>query len=139
MCIRDRYPMYRVNRLIYSAMLVRVDYRFEGEYNEDADLCLRALIAGHATFKTNCITAEKVPTGRSKGGNEKLYSGLGHIRKTVYLRRKYPTQITIQQKYGRYAHQCLWRNVPDPSTGLTGEEPRKVFEEYRDNAIIRSV
>ena len=130
-------PVFAANRLIYSAMLVRTDYRFEGLYNEDVDICLRAMINGHGTFRTNCVNADKVPTGRAKGGNEKLYSGLGHIRKTVALRRKYPDLVNIVQKYGRYAHQCKWDKVPDPEITENGKV-EDVFFNYMESAIVRN-
>ena len=131
-------PAFMMNRLIYSAMLVRVDYRFEGLWNEDVDICIRAMQNGHGTFKTNCVTCDKVPTGRAKGGNQKLYSGKGHIRKTVYLRRKYPDMVNIVNKYGRYAHQMKWDNVPNPEILVDGIEPQDIFFDYMASARVKA-
>lgn len=130
-------PYVRANRSIYSAMLIRTDLRFRGEYNEDVDICLQAMTKGLGTFRTNCVTIEKTATGRSKGGNEKLYSGWGAIRKTVAIRRQWPDAISIHHKYGRYSHQVNWDAVPDPQM-IERASTSKIYNDYINTKKIVS-
>jgi hypothetical protein len=76
----DRYPPVRLNTRIYSCILIQNDipYRWRGKYNEDTDLCIRALKDGWVTMLFNAFLADKTTTMRMPGGNtDELYAGGG--------------------------------------------------------------
>ncbi len=67
----DGVPPFIKNTRIYSCLLIRNDipYKWRGRYNEDTDICLRALKDGWATIQFNAFLQGKVTTQRMKGGN----------------------------------------------------------------------
>lgn len=77
-----------LNTRCYSGILLRNDlvgndgqpFRWRGRYNEDTDLSLRLLKAGHCTALFNAFLMYKKPTLTMKGGNaDELYKGSGAI------------------------------------------------------------
>lgn len=76
-----------LNTRCYSGILLRNDLTIDGEpvrwrgrYNEDTDLSLRLLKAGHCTALFNAFLMYKKPTLTMKGGNAtELYTGAGAV------------------------------------------------------------
>jgi DNA polymerase I-like protein with 3'-5' exonuclease and polymerase domains len=71
-----KWPAFRFNRRVYSCILIKNDlpHRWRGRYNEDTDLCLRALKDGCGTFLFMAFLCEKMATMTMGGGNtESLY------------------------------------------------------------------
>jgi hypothetical protein len=140
---RSIQPPFILNTRVYSCILIRNDlpYRWRGRYNEDTDLCLRALKDGHCTILFNAFLAKKMPTMTMKGGNtEELYDGDGRLLMAQSLQEQHPDVVTITRKWNRWQHQVDYRrfkrnklilklgaiapseieaNAPE----LTGEEP----------------
>ena len=100
-------PPYYLNTRIYSCILIQNDlpYRWRGRYNEDTDLCIRALKDGWCTILFNAFLAMKTTTMVMKGGNsDELYQGDGRLRMAESLRDQHPDIVTVTQKWGRAQH-----------------------------------
>jgi hypothetical protein len=70
----DRSPSIKpfiLNTRIYSMTLINTSlpYRWRGRYNEDTDICLRALKDGWCTILFNAFLGDKATTMKMKGGN----------------------------------------------------------------------
>ena len=103
---------FRVNTRIYSCILIKNDlpYRWRGRYNEDTDLCLRALKDGWCTVLFNAFTMDKATTMIMKGGNtDELYQDDGRLRMAQNLQRQHPDVVKITRKWGRWQHQVDYR------------------------------
>lgn len=102
-----------LNTRVYSNMLLQTDFRDaagdlfrnEGFYNDDTDLCLRALKNGYCVIQFNAFLAEKITTMAVKGGMTPHYQGDGRWKMAEELRQKHPDVVTITQKWGRWQHQ----------------------------------
>ena len=73
----NSYKPYKLNTRVYSCLLIQNDipYRWRGRYNEDTDLCIRALKDGWCTMLFNAFLADKTTTMRMAGGNtDDLYA-----------------------------------------------------------------
>ena len=104
----EKYPPFYVNTRVYSCILIRnnLNLRWRGKYNEDTDLCLRALKQGHCTILFNAFLIEKAATMRLKGGNtDQLYAGDGRLQMAKSLQEQHPDICTITWKFGRWQHQ----------------------------------
>lgn len=120
----DRYPPFRLNTRIYSCILIQNDipYRWRGKYNEDTDLCIRALKDGWVTMLFNAFLADKTTTMRMPGGNtDELYAGNGWslgrtteltpamqkavLEKAVTLQKMHPDIVQVKKKWGRWHHE----------------------------------
>jgi hypothetical protein len=120
----DRYPPVRLNTRIYSCILIQNDipYRWRGKYNEDTDLCIRALKDGWVTMLFNAFLADKTTTMRMPGGNtDELYAGNGYsigrtknftdamqaavLEKAVTLQKMHPDIVQVKKKWGRWHHE----------------------------------
>ena len=99
-------PLY-LNTRVYSCILIKNDipYRWRGRYNEDTDLCLRALKDGWCTVLFNAFLAQKMPTMTMKGGNtEELYRGDGRYEMAKSLLDQHPDVVSITRRWGRWQH-----------------------------------
>jgi len=122
---------YRLNTRIYSMILVNnaLPYRWRGRYNEDTDICLRALKDGWVTILFNAFLGKKIHTMTMKGGNtEQLYSAGDHrLAFAESLAEQHPDHAKVGWKYGRWHHQVNYapfkRNKPKLREGIvpTGE------------------
>lgn len=120
----DRYPPVRLNTRIYSCILIQNDipYRWRGKYNEDTDLCIRALKDGWVTMIFNAFLADKTTTMRMPGGNtDELYAGQGFslgrtteltqamhdavLEKALTLQKMHPDIVQVKKKWGRWHHE----------------------------------
>ncbi len=106
------YAPFKANTRIYSTILIQNDlpFRWRGRYNEDTDLSLRVLKAGHCTVQFNSFLSEKMATMTMKGGNtDELYSGEGRLAMAKSLQTQHPDVTKITRKWGRWQHHVDYR------------------------------
>tara|TARA_B100001778_G_scaffold114709_1_gene94059 strand:- start:2476 stop:3378 length:903 start_codon:yes stop_codon:yes gene_type:complete len=108
----DGVPPFVKNTRIYSCLLIRNDipYRWRGRYNEDTDICLRALKDGWATIQFNAFLQGKVTTQRMKGGNhQQFYSEDGTYLKSKMLEDMHPDVAKVVWRFNRWHHHVDYR------------------------------
>lgn len=108
----DAVPPFIVNTRIYSCLLIRNDipYRWRGRYNEDTDLCLRALKDGWCTLQFNAFLGEKVATQRMEGGNTaEFYAKEGTMPKSKMLEDLHPDCSKVVWKFNRWHHHVDYK------------------------------
>lgn len=93
----------------YTADSVRVpactDPHWRGRYNEDTDLCIRALKKGWCTILFNTFNADKVGTMTMKGGNtDELYAGDGRKKMAESLAKQHPDVARVGKRWNRAQH-----------------------------------
>lgn len=107
-------PPFIINTRIYSVTLINTDlpYRWRGRYNEDTDLCLRAMKDGWATVQFNAFLGNKAATTTSsgagmKGGNtDNVYNTGDHRRAFAEsLKAQHPDVVEVVWKFNRWHHQ----------------------------------
>ena len=100
---------YILNTRVYSTTLINnaIPYRWRGRYNEDTDICLRALKDGWCTIQFNAFLAEKTTTMRMKGGNTDTIYNTGDERKEFAesLSKQHPDVARVVWKFDRWHHQ----------------------------------
>jgi hypothetical protein len=117
---RMKVPPFRLNTRIYSCILIRNDipYRWRGRYNEDTDLCIRALKDGWCTILFNAFLIEKKTTMTMKGGNtDELYQGTnegdlendGRYKMAKSLEEQHPDIVKITRKFNRWQHHVNYK------------------------------
>jgi hypothetical protein len=106
---RRKKPPYKLNYRVYSTTLIKNDlpYRWRGKYNEDTDICLRALKDGFVTLTFNCFLQNKVSTMVMSGGNtDEIYSNTNNRYEFAEsLAKQHPDCVKIVSRYGRYHHE----------------------------------
>lgn len=103
---------YRLNTRIYSCLLIKNDipYRWRGRYNEDSDLCLRALKDGWCTLLFHAFIQDKVTTQKIKGGNTKdFYEKEGTYNKSKMIEDMHPDVAKTVWKFNRWHHHIDYR------------------------------
>jgi hypothetical protein len=102
-------PPLVLNTRIYSMTLINtaLPYRWRGRYNEDTDICLRALKDGWATIQFNAFLGDKATTMTMKGGNtDAVYNTGDHRREFAEsLKSQHPDVVEVVWKYDRWHHQ----------------------------------
>jgi len=104
---KTKMPPFYLNTRIYSCILLRNDlsFRWRGRYNEDTDLSIRILKAGHCTVLFNAFLAEKAQTMTMKGGNtDELYQDDGRKQMAQSLVDQHPDIASVSWKWGRFQH-----------------------------------
>lgn len=104
-----------LNTRVYSFTLINtaMDYRWRGRYNEDTDICLRALKDGWATALFRNFNMQKAATSKGdgssglKGGNtDTVYAVNDHRRSFAEsLRDQHPDVVEVVWKFNRWHHQ----------------------------------
>jgi hypothetical protein len=104
-----------INTRVYSTTLINssLPHRWRGRYNEDTDICLRALKDGWGTalFKSFSMhkagTARGDGTGGMKGGNTDNVYNTGDYRRRFAesLREQHPDVVEVVWKFNRWHHQ----------------------------------
>jgi hypothetical protein len=99
---------FMLNTRIYSMTLVNsaLPYRWRGRYNEDTDICLRALKDGWCTVQFYAFLGAKALTMTMAGGNtDTVYATGDHRREFAEsLKRQHPDCVEIVWRYGRWHH-----------------------------------
>lgn len=106
-----------MNTRIYSCILlcnIIKGFEWRGRYNEDTDLSLRFLKAGHCTMLFNAYMCDKQATMTMKGGNtDQLYKQDaefdGRLEMAKHLQRQHPDVTKIYRRWGRWQHQVNFR------------------------------
>ena len=103
------FPPFYLNTRIYSMILVNnvLPYRWRGRYNEDTDICLRALKDGWCTVLFNAFLGDKRPTLSMTGGNtDTVYAtGDNRLEFARSLERQHPDVARVVWRYGRWHHE----------------------------------
>lgn len=113
---RNEIAPYTMNTRVYSVTLINtaMEYRWRGRYNEDTDICLRALKDGWATVLFRSFLMDKSRTSKGdgssgmKGGNsDVLYNGARDYRLAFAesLASQHPDVARVVWKFGRWHHE----------------------------------
>jgi hypothetical protein len=134
----DIPPVY-FNTRVYSCILLSNSPRhrlwWRGRYNEDTDLSLRFLKAGHCTILFNAFLALKQQTMTMRGGNtEDLYrrgDGVdGRLEMARSLQRQHPDVVRVTQKWGRWQHQVDYKRFKGNKLIRVGAEVTEGTDDY---------
>lgn len=110
---RESRPPVRFNTRVYSCILLdtRTNLRWRGRYNEDTDLCIRAMKAGYCTALFNAFLIGKRATMTQRGGNTDTIYNTGDERKEFAesLRRQHPDCVSVTRKFNRWHHHVDYR------------------------------
>lgn len=105
---RRKKPPFKLNYRVYSTSLVNNKFLmpWRGIYNDDTDLCLRALKAGWCTLTFNCFLQNKMHTMSVKGGNTPIYT-TGDKREAFVnsLIEQHPDVTRKVWRYDRWHHE----------------------------------
>ncbi len=105
----EKDPPYILNTRCYSITLINtyLPYRWRGRFNEDTDICLRALKDGLCTIQFNAFLADKVTTMTMKGGNTDTVYATGDYRREFAesLKEQHPDCVEVAWKFDRWHHQ----------------------------------
>lgn len=114
---RQKHP-FTLNCRIYSCILVNneMQLKWEGIYNEDSDLSIRALKNGWCTVLFNAFLQDKVSTMTMKGGNtDELYSkGDNRFEFANSLKLKHPDCVEVIWRYERWHHLIHYNKINRP-------------------------
>lgn len=105
-------PPFILNTRIYSCLFIKnsIPYRWRGRYNEDTDLCIRALKDGWVTIQFNAFLQGKVTTQRMKGGNtDEFYNDEGTFLKSKILEDMHPDVARVTKKFSRWHHHVNYK------------------------------
>jgi hypothetical protein len=108
---QDCWPPYYLNTRVYSMILVNnsLPYRWRGRYNEDTDICLRALKDGWCTVLFNAFLGDKAPTLTMGGGNtDTVYNTEGWVKRRAFaesLVEQHPDVAKRVWRYNRWHHE----------------------------------
>jgi hypothetical protein len=109
---KEPLPPYVLNTRIYSCLLIEnnLPMRWRGRYNEDTDLCLRALKLGYCTIQFNAFLQEKATTQTMEGGNtEVFYDKEGTLPKSQMLANLHPDVAKVVWRFNRWHHHVDYR------------------------------
>jgi hypothetical protein len=126
------FPPFYLNTRIYSMILVNHAWtwsedssvRWRGRYNEDTDICLRALKDGWCTILFNAFLGDKAPTLTMGGGNTDTVYATGDKREAFAdsLVAQHPDVARKVWRYERWHHEVNYsrfaRNVLVPRDPL---------------------
>ena len=88
-----------------------IKYRWRGRYNEDTDICLRALKDGWCTIQFNAFLGDKATTMVMKGGNTDTIYNTGDKRRAFAesLKKQHPDIVEVVWKFDRWHHQVNYK------------------------------
>ncbi len=98
---------YVANTKIYSCLLINnhVPIRWAGRYNEDVDICIRALKEGYSTIQFDAFLAKKGATQTMGGGNtDAFYAEEGTLPKSNMLMYNHPDITEVTWRFQRWHH-----------------------------------
>jgi hypothetical protein len=135
--IRDRsvMPPLTLNTRIYSVTLINtaLQYRWRGRYNEDTDICLRALKDGWVTVQFNCFPARKAATMTMRGGNTDTVYATGDHRRAFAesLVEQHPDVAKVVWKFNRWHHEVNYEPFKvNKLRYRPGVTPTRLTDEY---------
>lgn len=138
---RNVIAPFTLNTRVYSVTLInsKLPHRWRGKYNEDTDICLRALKDGWSTVLFRSMLMKKAHTasgsgeGGMKGGNtENVYNGGDHrLAFAQSLADQHPDCVKVTWKFNRWHHEVDYSkfkgNKPILKPGIV---PRVGPDEY---------
>lgn len=138
----ERIAPFTLNTRIYSITLInnKIPYRWRGRYNEDTDICLRALKDGWCTIQFNAFLADKATTMKMKGGNTDTVYNTGDQRRAFAesLTSQHPDVAKVVWKFDRWHHSVDYspfaRNKLIPVAN--GEEIQSGVNDYGMRLIV---
>ena len=98
---------YVSNTKIYSCLLINnnTSVRWAGRYNEDVDICIRALKEGYSTIQFDAFLAKKGATQTMGGGNtDAFYAEEGTLPKSNMLMHNHPDITKVTWRFQRWHH-----------------------------------
>jgi hypothetical protein len=147
---KDKNRPYVPNSKIYSCLLINndINIRWAGRYNEDVDLCIRALKEGYSTIQFDAFLSRKGPTQSLGGGNtDAFYAEEGTLPKSNQLAWNHPDITNVSWRFSRWHHvtnygnfvYCKDRTIEDTITSLSQaqilnpvyEEDKLILDEIR--------
>ena len=102
-----------LNTRVYSCLLIQnnIPFRWRGRYNEDTDICLRVVKAGHCIVQFNGFLQMKAVTQKVKGGNTAdFYDIEGTRPKSQMLVDLHPDVAKHKFKHMRDHHQVDYKS-----------------------------
>jgi hypothetical protein len=108
-------PPFQLNTRVYSMSLIlnSIPYEWRGIYNDDTDICLRALKGGWCTILFNAFLCDKMGTMRVKGGNTPIYMKDeefdGRLEMAKSLQQQHPELVKVTRKWGRWQHHIDYK------------------------------
>tara|TARA_R100000654_G_C2668677_1_gene125736 strand:+ start:53 stop:1192 length:1140 start_codon:yes stop_codon:yes gene_type:complete len=131
-------PPIKFNTRIYSCLLIQnnIPLRWRGRYNEDTDICIRAMKMGLCTVQTNIFLQGKMSTQKLKGGNTKeFYDKEGTKKKSQMLEDMHPDICRITWKFNRWHHHCNYKIFSNNKPKLKS----KVFATIKDEMVLKKI
>ena len=133
----DREPFiapFVVNTRVYSMTLIDtgLPYRWRGRYNEDTDLCLRALKDGLCTVQFNAFLGDKATTMKMAGGNTDNVYNTGDNRRAFAesLCAQHPDLVEVVWKFDRWHHSVDYSGFKQRLEYRDGVVPTGDTDEY---------
>jgi hypothetical protein len=104
-------PAFALNTRIYSCSLIlnEIPFEWRGVYNDDTDICLRALKSGWCTVLFYAFIQQKSQTMKVKGGNTDIYQGEGRLKMAESLAEQHPDVAKVTWKFGRWHHHVNYK------------------------------
>lgn len=101
-------PPFRLNHRVYSTLLIdnSLPFRWRGKFNEDTDLCIRALKSNFVTLTFLAFAQDKTTTLRMKGGNtDTIYNETDNrLEFAESLQKQHPDCVKVVRRYNRWHH-----------------------------------
>jgi hypothetical protein len=103
---RDTPPPYTLNTRVYSCSLINneMDIWWRGIYNDDTDICIRALKDKWCTVLFYAFIQEKATTMTVKGGNTDIYQDDGRLKMAQSLQKQHPELVKITWRFNKWQH-----------------------------------
>jgi hypothetical protein len=111
---KQKIPPFYLNTRIYSCSLINhaMPFYHRGVFNDDTDICLRALKAGWCTIQFNAFLQQKAQTMTISGGlnTEEYYKQQdGRLKFAKELADRHPDVVTITRKFNRWHHHVNYK------------------------------
>lgn len=110
---RCKFPAFVLNTRVYSCTLVdnKFNFAWRSIYNDDTDVCLRALKNGLCTVLFYAFIQHKSPTMSVSGGNtDELYLiENGRLKMAEALQELHPDVASVKRIFNRWQHYVDYR------------------------------
>ena len=131
-------PPIKFNTRIYSCLLIqnKIPLRWRGRYNEDTDICIRALKMGFCTVQTNIFLQGKMSTQKIKGGNTaEFYESEGTKNKSKMLEDMHPDICRMTWRFNRWHHHCNYKIFNNNKPILKSED----YQSTPDRMVLKKI
>lgn len=124
---RQKWPPFYLNHRCYTVFLVSntLAPSFRGRFNEDTDMSLQCLAAGHCTILLNAFLIRTPETMSQGGGQTSIYVNDGRLKMARDLERRWPYVVTTRRRFGRPQHKVRdhWKGFTTPLKLRSGVDP----------------